>query len=136
VASKKPSKPKADSNPTARRAKPAASAKPAAPPEPDAAATPSTAIAPPAAPAPARPSSVPGGAAANQNFRWDSGAMKSTYANFAHVAASREEVVLLFGVSKAWEPEQRNITVNLSHRIILSPTVARRILDILNNAIT
>ncbi len=67
--------------------------------------------------------------------RWDDTNMKSSYANVCNVASTREEVVLLFGVNQAWNTAQREIPVQLSDRIILSPHAAKRLSVLLNNVL-
>jgi hypothetical protein len=75
-------------------------------------------------------------AAAQQiRVRWDDTNMKSSYANVCNVASTREEVVLLFGVNQAWNTAQREIPVQLSDRIILSPHAAKRLSILLNNVL-
>ncbi len=67
--------------------------------------------------------------------RWDDTNMKSSYANVCNVASTREEVVLLFGVNQAWNTAQREIPVQLSDRIILSPHAAKRLSVLLTNVL-
>ena len=68
-------------------------------------------------------------------IRWDSSGMRSAYANVFNVAGTREEVVLFFGMNQAWDASQREMTVQISDRIVLSPFVAKRLLLVLNNVI-
>ncbi|HTU01994.1 MAG TPA: DUF3467 domain-containing protein [Candidatus Sulfotelmatobacter sp.] len=79
----------------------------------------------------ARPADEP----AALRVRWDDRNMKSSYANVCNVASTREEVVLLFGVNQAWNTSQREIPVQLSDRIILSPHAAKRLSALLNNVL-
>src|SRR5687767_10975717 len=72
---------------------------------------------------------------AAQTVRWDDKAMKTSYANVCNVASTREEVVLLFGVNQAWHSGQREIPVQLSDRIILSPFAAKRLSILLENVL-
>jgi|SRR5688572_11869811 len=74
-------------------------------------------------------------AQAAQTVRWDDKAMKTSYANVCNVASTREEVVLLFGVNQAWHAGQREIPVQLSDRIILSPFAAKRLSILLENVL-
>ncbi len=67
--------------------------------------------------------------------RWDDTGMKSSYANVCNVASTREEVVLLFGVNQAWHAAQREIPVQLTDRIILSPFAAKRLSILLANVL-
>jgi hypothetical protein len=66
---------------------------------------------------------------------WDDANMRSTYANAANVAGGREEIVLLFGMNQAWHAAQKEIKVQLSDRIILSPFAAKRLAMLLNNVL-
>ena len=53
--------------------------------------------------------------------------MRSAYANVCNVNGTREEIVLLFGVSQSWNSAQRELVVQLLDRIILSPFAAKRL---------
>lgn len=68
-------------------------------------------------------------------IRWDSSNMRSAYANVFNVAGTREEVVLFFGMNQSWDATQREVTVQLSDRIVLSPFVAKRLSLVLSNVI-
>jgi len=43
---------------------------------------------------------------AGMKIKWDDSAMKSSYANVCNVTSTREEVVMLFGVNRAWNRGQ------------------------------
>ena len=45
-------------------------------------------------------------------------------------------VVLFFGINQAWQGGQSEVRVQLSDRIILSPFAAKRLLLLLQNAVT
>ena len=64
---------------------------------------------------------------------WDDSEITNCYANVCNVSSSREEVVLVFGVNKAWERNPGDIQVKLSSRVILSPFAAKRMAMLLNN---
>jgi len=68
-------------------------------------------------------------------IRWDSANMRSAYSNVFNVAGTREEVVILFGMNQTWDATQKELTVQLSDRIVLSPFVAKRLSLVLNNVI-
>jgi hypothetical protein len=68
-------------------------------------------------------------------IRWDSSNMRSAYANVFNVAGTREEIVVLFGMNQAWDASQKELTVQLSDRIVLSPFVAKRLSLVLGNVI-
>ena len=73
--------------------------------------------------------------ASTMKVRWDDTQMKSSYANVCNVASTREEVVLLFGINQAWHSGQREIPVQLTDRIILSPHAAKRLSVLLDNVL-
>ena len=68
-------------------------------------------------------------------IKWDDSNMRSVYANVVNAAGTREEIVLLFGMNQAWHSGQKEVTVKLSDRIILSPFAAKRLATLLNNVI-
>ena len=60
--------------------------------------------------------------------QWDDSRMKTTYANVANAASTREEVTLLFGTNQTWNVVRDNeVKVELTDRIILSPFAAKRL---------
>ncbi len=67
--------------------------------------------------------------------KWDDSQMKSSYANVCNVTSTREEVVLLFGMHQAWQSGQKEVTVQLTDRIVLNPFAAKRLLALLNNVV-
>jgi len=67
--------------------------------------------------------------------KWDDSNMRSSYANVANVTSTREEVVLLFGMHQAWQSGQKEVTVSLSDRIVLSPFAAKRLAALLGNVV-
>lgn len=67
--------------------------------------------------------------------RWDDTNMRNIYANVCNVAGTREEIVLLFGMNQAWHSGQKEVTVQLADRIVLSPFVAKRLSMLLNNVV-
>ena len=60
-------------------------------------------------------------------IKWDDSNMKSAYANVCNVSSTREEVVLLFGLNQAWNRGQKEVTIQLTERIIVSPYAAKRL---------
>jgi hypothetical protein len=62
---------------------------------------------------------------------WDDSNMKSAYANVCNVSSTREEVVLLFGMHQAWQTGQKEVTVHLTDRIVMSPFAAKRLHSLL-----
>ncbi len=78
---------------------------------------------------------VRAGAAGQARIRWEDSNMRSAYANVCNVQSTQEEVVLMFGLNQAWNAAQRELTVQLSDRVILSPFAAKRLAMLLSNVI-
>src|SRR5512138_3554953 len=68
-------------------------------------------------------------------IKWDDSNMRNVYANVVNATGTREEIVLLFGMNQAWHSEQKELTVQLSDRIVLSPYAAKRMALLLTNVI-
>ena len=66
---------------------------------------------------------------------WDDSNMRSIYANVCNVAGTREEIVLLFGMNQAWHAGQKEVKVQLTDRIVVSPYAAKRLSILLQNVI-
>jgi len=66
---------------------------------------------------------------------WDDSQITNSYANVCNVSSSHEEVVLVFGINKAWERNAGDVQVKLTDRVILSPFAAKRLTMLLNNVI-
>ena len=64
--------------------------------------------------------------------KWDTSQLQNSYANVCSVTSTREEVVLNFGINQAWERGRREMEVQLTNRIILSPFAAKRMAEGLN----
>jgi hypothetical protein len=69
--------------------------------------------------------------AAQQKLRFDTSNVKSSYCNVCNATSTREEVVINFGVNKTWDTMQKDLEVQLEHRIILSPFAAKRLRELL-----
>ena len=69
-------------------------------------------------------------------LKWDDSNMKSSYANVCNVTSTREEVVMLFGVNQAWNRGQKEVTIELTDRIIISPYAAKRLNMLLQGVVT
>jgi hypothetical protein len=72
---------------------------------------------------------------ATPKVKWDTGNMKSSYANVCNVASTREEVVVMFGLSQAWSGTEDAVSVQVNDRVILSPYAAKRLALLLNNVV-
>lgn len=68
-------------------------------------------------------------------LKWDDSNMKSSYANVCNVTSTREEVVMLFGVNQAWNRGQKEVTIQLTDRIIISPYAAKRMSMLLQGVV-
>ncbi len=67
--------------------------------------------------------------------RWETSNLNSAYANVCNVTSTREEVVLNFGINKAWERGAQELEIELTNRLILSPFAAKRLALMLNKLI-
>lgn len=74
-------------------------------------------------------------AESTRKVKWDDSNLESAYANVANVSCTREEVTLLFGTNQTWHAGQQDLTILLSHRIMLSPFAAKRMLMLLEATI-
>ena len=74
-------------------------------------------------------------AAEQTRIKWDDTAMKSSYANVCNVTSTREEVVMLFGINQAWNRGQKEVTIQLTDRIIISPYAAKRLVQLLDGVV-
>ena len=74
-------------------------------------------------------------AESTRTVNWDDSNMQAAYANVANVSCTREEVTLLFGTNQTWHAGQKDLTILLSHRIMLSPFAAKRMLLLLDATI-
>ena len=74
-------------------------------------------------------------AGAQPTIVWDDSNMRSAYANVSNVAGGREEIVLLFGMNQSWHAGQKEVKVQLTDRIVLSPFAAKRLSILLNNVL-
>jgi hypothetical protein len=72
-------------------------------------------------------------AAGQTTLRWDDSRMTSTYANVCNVSSTREEVTMLFGTNQSWHTGQKELTIQLTNRVILNPFAAKRLSLLLNN---
>lgn len=84
---------------------------------------------------PGTPGSTATVAGSQVKIRWDDTNMRSIYANVCNVAGTREEIVLLFGMNQAWHSGQKEVTVQLAERIVLSPFAAKRLSLLLSNVV-
>jgi len=72
---------------------------------------------------------------AGAKIKWDDSNMKSSYANVCNVTSTREEVVMLFGINQAWNRGQKEVVIQLTDRIIISPYAAKRLMMLLGNVV-
>jgi hypothetical protein len=68
-------------------------------------------------------------------IKWDDSNMKSSYANVCNVTSTREEVVMLFGINQAWNRGQKEVTIQLTDRVIISPYAAKRLATLLDGVV-
>jgi hypothetical protein len=82
---------------------------------------------------PTTAASAAGRTSAEMQVKWDDTKLSTSYANVCNVMSTREEVVLMFGVNQAWHLGQKEVTVQLTDRIIVSPHAAKRLSVLLEN---
>jgi hypothetical protein len=75
------------------------------------------------------------GDTAGTKIKWDDSNMKSAYANVCNVTSTREEVVMLFGMNQAWNRGQKEVTIQLTDRIVISPYAAKRLSVLLGGVV-
>jgi hypothetical protein len=68
-------------------------------------------------------------------IKWDDSNMKSSYANVCNVTSTREEVVMLFGINQAWNRGQKEVTIQLTDRVIISPYAAKRLATLIDGVV-
>ena len=78
---------------------------------------------------------VRGDIASGMKIKWDDSSMKSSYANVCNVTSTREEVVMLFGMNQAWNRGQKEVTIHLTDRIVVSPYAAKRLSLLLSGVV-
>ena len=76
------------------------------------------------------------GAPEGTRIKWDDSSMKSSYANVCNVTSTREEVVMLFGMNQAWNRGQKEVTIHLTDRIVVSPYAAKRLSLLLQGVVS
>jgi hypothetical protein len=67
--------------------------------------------------------------------KWDDSSMNTAYANVCNVTGTREEVALLFGTNQTLYSGQKEVTVKVTNRIVLSPYAAKRLQALLGEVI-
>ena len=73
--------------------------------------------------------------AESPSIRWDDSKMRSVYANVCNVSSTQEEVTLLFGTNQAWRSGQKEVAIELSDRVIVSPYAAKRLSRLLSGVV-
>ncbi|MEX8493770.1 DUF3467 domain-containing protein [Sphaerotilus sp.] len=67
--------------------------------------------------------------------RFDDRQMASNYANVANVGMSKDEVTLLFGTNQTWGAVGDEIVIQLSSRVIMTPSVAKNLAETLQRVL-
>lgn len=75
--------------------------------------------------------------AQNLKLHWDDSKMQTTYANVVNASSTREEVSIFFGTNQTWNvPEDNEVRIQLTDRMVLNPFAAKRLLVLLNKIIS
>jgi hypothetical protein len=61
--------------------------------------------------------------------------LKSSYCNSCSTNATREEIVLNFGFNQDWDRGPQTHELSLEHRIVLNPSVAKRVAQLLTRVV-
>ena len=69
------------------------------------------------------------------NIKWDDAKLVSNYANVCNVSSTREEMTLLFGTNQTWNTGQKELTVDLTNRIVMNPFAAKRLALLLESVV-
>ncbi|CAI2719131.1 protein of unknown function [Nitrospina watsonii] len=73
----------------------------------------------------------------NLKLNWDDSKMQTTYTNVVNASSTREEVSIFFGTNQTWNvPQDNEVTIQLSDRMVLNPFAAKRLLVLLNKIIS
>ena len=76
-------------------------------------------------------------AADKPKLNWDDSKMQTSYANVVNATSTREEVSVFFGTNQTWNiKEDKDVTVELTNRIVLNPYAAKRMLVLLASVVT
>ncbi len=78
---------------------------------------------------------APAGGDRQVRVRFDDQKMVSNYANVANVGMSKDEVTLLFGTNQTWGAIGDEIVIALSSRIIMTPSVAKNLVETLQRVL-
>jgi hypothetical protein len=73
------------------------------------------------------PETTPVPGAGQARIVWDSSNVRSVYANVFNIGPGREEFVIFFGMNQAWDAEQKELKVQLTERVVMSPFAAKRL---------
>ncbi len=79
-------------------------------------------------------SSDPGNQPSQQKVRLDHTGMETTYANFFALSGSAEEIILVVGANSPM-PGMAEPLVKLSHRVMMIPQTAKRLMLMLQQTI-
>ncbi|NGZ07456.1 MAG: DUF3467 domain-containing protein [Magnetococcales bacterium] len=67
--------------------------------------------------------------------RFDDRQMATHYANVANVGMSKDELTLLFGTNQTWGGVGEEVVIQLSTRIIMTPSVAKNLAETLDRVL-
>ena len=66
---------------------------------------------------------------------WEEENARSVYANIFNVAGSQEEFVLSLGMNHSWGSGQKELKIQMTDRIVMSPFAVKRLAKLLNRVI-
>lgn len=68
-------------------------------------------------------------------IQWDESQAQTHYVNVCNVMGTREEMAMLFGKTEVWQHDAAEVTVKLTHRMVMSPYAAKRCMLLLQQAV-
>lgn len=69
------------------------------------------------------------------DIKWDESQAQTNYVNVCNVMGTREEMAMLFGKTEVWQHDASEVTVKLTHRMVMSPYAAKRCMLLLQQAV-
>lgn len=73
--------------------------------------------------------------APERRVRLDTSKVTTAYCNFFTAQQGPEEVVLNFGLHQRWNPNEKDVTVQMLQQIVLHPAAVRRLRDLLDKLV-
>ncbi|MBW1963580.1 MAG: DUF3467 domain-containing protein [Deltaproteobacteria bacterium] len=66
---------------------------------------------------------------------WESANARSVYANAFNVTGSQEEFILSFGMNQSWDAGGKEVKVQITDRVVMSPFAVKRLAKLLSDVV-